>query len=564
MRTLVVRAMSFFGFVPLTSILYCSLDLINYHRDSYAEAQQLLGKWDITMAIVEAVLEDGRFLKPTTGEKTWTVIALEDARQKVAHAIQYQNRRRTTPTKRLREGPNGESSPRSVAHTVSPFDAVASFMPIDKVESIHQIINTNSDIRDRLLAQAQELHLNGFHQGADLDFDRPDYNRSVSDPGARFGLHPEDEQPLYHNLHDTKSSFVPEENQWESSDTFPTSQAEFLYDCNDDGDEDFAEAFHPGDYPKDKSSPNNYHMGGQQTLHDLVQMHAHQFAVGSNQLDLEIAMAVKRKQAFQRRMSMPGFQRSPQNLFSLGLERAPRLEEYSDFHFAPDLMSLQGNDDARARQLYINQLRGSLVMDRERALIDCMSCTSPEQQHRRYTMPSNGRATSPRSTMPVHRNKLSLESFSSTSGEGMMNLLEQCEMRMRDIHQDTEEDSVGLQLSETCSQEQQFDDGRDQPNAMQFQASKAHAKFLFRSSSANNGKQEGFTSHGSFDNKQNESYVCNVRASSPNASSMLTLRQKVLHQVGAKDCAKFDGCACDDDNNKWYAADSLQLMRESV
>jgi hypothetical protein len=91
-----------FAFRFSSALITLDIDtgLVSANRTRYQESKVQLGKWDVTMGIVEAVLKEGRFLKPCQGGRAWSVLSLESARQKVAHAIQYQNRRRSAPPRR--------------------------------------------------------------------------------------------------------------------------------------------------------------------------------------------------------------------------------------------------------------------------------------------------------------------------------------------------------------------------------------------------------------------------------------------------------------------------------
>jgi hypothetical protein len=65
-------------------------EIINDHRELYFEKKSHREKREYTMAIVESICEDGRFLK--RDKHTWKEASFETARQKVAHAMQYRQR----------------------------------------------------------------------------------------------------------------------------------------------------------------------------------------------------------------------------------------------------------------------------------------------------------------------------------------------------------------------------------------------------------------------------------------------------------------------------------------
>lgn len=69
-----------------------AVECINSNCNRYFQARAKWEKWDITMGIVHACLESGRFLEHNRKESCWTVVPVQQARQKVAHALQYQQR----------------------------------------------------------------------------------------------------------------------------------------------------------------------------------------------------------------------------------------------------------------------------------------------------------------------------------------------------------------------------------------------------------------------------------------------------------------------------------------
>lgn len=113
------------------------------------------------MEIVEAVLAKGRFLKPSKAHG-WTVVALDTARQKVAHALQYQKRRHTK---------NALKQPQKVTLTFLPMSTIvnnddqegtmASYPNVNRTYFSEQPAGFNVSTNETFLS-ATEKYLHGM------------------------------------------------------------------------------------------------------------------------------------------------------------------------------------------------------------------------------------------------------------------------------------------------------------------------------------------------------------------------------------------------------------------
>lgn len=108
--------------VSLTTLLYYSslIDLVQMNRLKYFDSTTT-GKREIVMGILNSIKSRGQFLKMKDGR--WTIVSDETARQKIAHAIQYQIR---NDFSQQHEGDKGTTARKSnVRPAVKNQDAIA-------------------------------------------------------------------------------------------------------------------------------------------------------------------------------------------------------------------------------------------------------------------------------------------------------------------------------------------------------------------------------------------------------------------------------------------------------